>query len=130
MTPFPMTAMTLLEFAENCVVWRDGPALAAARSLFSIARVPRAETVRPVPAIIWSACADPMTLSEQLYLLFEGAITASQFHGEPWPAEYARRAAEKLLAGSSIEPRPSAKRNKVFGETQVEGSGRLGTGKR
>src|SRR5215469_4205640 len=74
--------------------------------------------------------ADPMTLSEQLYLLFEGAITASQLHGEPWPAEYARRAAEKLLAGSSIEPRPSAKRNKVFGETQVEGSGRLGTGKR
>src|SRR5437762_11454045 len=25
---------------------------------------------------------DPMTLSEQLYLLFEGAITASQLHGE------------------------------------------------
>ena len=41
---------------------------------------------------------DPVTLSEQLYLLFEGAITASQLHGEPWPAEYARQAAEKLLA--------------------------------
>ena len=57
--------------------------------------------------------ADPMTLSEQLYLLFEGAITASQLHGEPWPAEYARQAAEKLLAARSIEPRPTGKRNKV-----------------
>jgi len=57
--------------------------------------------------------ADPMTVSEQLYLLLEGAITASQLHGEPWPAEYARQAAEKLLAGPSIGPRSSAKRNKV-----------------
>ena len=57
---------------------------------------------------------DPMALSEQLYLLFEGAITASQLHGEPWPAEYARRAAEKLLSGtSSIKPRPAARKNKV-----------------
>ena len=73
--------------------------------------------------------ADPMTLSEQLYLLFEGAITASQLHGEPWPAEYARQAAEKLLAACSIEPRPPAKRNKGHRETQMEGSGKLGTGK-
>ena len=57
--------------------------------------------------------ADSMTLSEQLYLLFEGAITASQLHGEPWPAEYARQAAEKLLATGSLEPRPSAKKHKV-----------------
>src|SRR5262249_46264792 len=57
--------------------------------------------------------ADPVTLSEQLYLLFEGAITASQLHGEPWPAEYARQAAEKLLAAPSSEPRQSAKRDKV-----------------
>ena len=34
-----------------------------------------------------------LPLSEQLYLLFEGAIAASQLHGEPWPAEYARQAA-------------------------------------
>ena len=27
--------------------------------------------------------ADPVTLSEQLYLLFEAAITASQLHAEP-----------------------------------------------
>ena len=73
--------------------------------------------------------AEPITLSEQLYLLFEGAITASQLHGEPWPAEYARQAAAKLLAGPSIEPHSSAKRNKVHRETQMEGSGRLGTGK-
>ena len=46
--------------------------------------------------------ADPVTLSEQLYLLVEGAITASQLHGEPWPAEYARQAAEKLLVGASL----------------------------
>jgi AcrR family transcriptional regulator len=57
--------------------------------------------------------ADPMTLSEQLYLLFEGAITASQLHGEPWPAEYARQAAERLLGGPPVEARRSAKRNKV-----------------
>ena len=62
--------------------------------------------------------ADSMTLSEQLYLLFEGAITASQLHGEPWPAEYARQAAEKLLAAPSIEPSPSAKRKKGQRETR------------
>ena len=56
---------------------------------------------------------DPVTLSEQLYLLFEGAITASQLHGEPWPAEYARQAAQKLLAAPSIELHPPAKRNQT-----------------
>jgi AcrR family transcriptional regulator len=44
------------------------------------------------------APGDAVMLSEQLYLLFEGAITASQLHGEPWPAEYARKAADKLIA--------------------------------
>jgi AcrR family transcriptional regulator len=73
--------------------------------------------------------ADPIILSEQLYLLFEGAITASQLHGEPWPAEYARQAAEKLLAASSIETPPSGKRNKVHRETQMEGSGKLSSRK-
>jgi len=33
-------------------------------------------------------------------LLFEGAITASQLHGEPWPADYARQAAERLVAAA------------------------------
>jgi AcrR family transcriptional regulator len=56
--------------------------------------------------------ADPVTLSEQLYLLFEGAITASQLHGEPWPAEYARQAAEKLLA-ASLGPQSSAMRQRA-----------------
>ena len=60
--------------------------------------------------------ADSMMLSEQLYLLFEGAITASQLHGEPWPAEYAGQAAEKLLAAPSIDHRLSSKRNKVHRE--------------
>jgi AcrR family transcriptional regulator len=69
---------------------------------------------------------DPVTLSEQLYLLFEGAITASQLHGEPWPAEYARRAAEKLLAGSFIKSRPFAKRNKVHREIQNGNSRQAG----
>jgi len=55
--------------------------------------------------------ADPVTLSEQLYLLVEGAITASQLHGEPWPAEYARQAAEKLLAGASVGPHRTADTN-------------------
>jgi AcrR family transcriptional regulator len=73
--------------------------------------------------------ADPMMLSEQLYLLFEGAITASQLHGEPWPAEYAREAAKKLLATPSIEPGSSAKKKKVHRETQMERSGELGTGR-
>jgi len=42
-----------------------------------------------------------LPLSEQLYLLFEGAIAASQLHGEPWPAEYARQAARRLLTDPS-----------------------------
>ena len=50
---------------------------------------------------------DSVMLSEQLYLLLEGAITASQLHGEPWPAEYAGKAAEKLIglqAKNSVRP--------------------------
>jgi hypothetical protein len=43
---------------------------------------------------------NPLTLAEQLYLLFEGAITASQLHGEPWPADYAGQAAQHLVAAS------------------------------
>jgi len=70
--------------------------------------------------------ADPMILSEQLYLLFEGAITASQLHGEPWPAGYARKAAAKLLAESSFEPRLSAKQTK-YRETANRSPRRLGT---
>ena len=63
--------------------------------------------------------ADPTLLSEQLYLLLEGAITASQLHGEPWPAEYARQAAEKLLTAPFSGPDPSAKQKKVPRETQM-----------
>jgi AcrR family transcriptional regulator len=44
---------------------------------------------------------NPVALAEQIYLLFEGAITASQLHGEPWPAEFARQALEKLLGSTS-----------------------------
>jgi len=44
-----------------------------------------------------SNAKNALALSEQLYLLFEGAITASQLHGEPWPAEYARQAVHHLL---------------------------------
>lgn len=44
---------------------------------------------------------DSLSLSEQLYLLFEGAIAASQLHGEPWPAEYARQAARQLLGSTN-----------------------------
>jgi len=40
---------------------------------------------------------NPLALAEQLYILFEGAITASQLHGEPWPADYAGQAARKLV---------------------------------
>ena len=43
---------------------------------------------------------NPPALAEQLYLLFEGAITASQLHGEPWPADYARQYAEHLVAAA------------------------------
>ena len=57
--------------------------------------------------------ADSGALAEQLYLLFEGASTAAQLHGEPWPAEYARQAAEKLLAVSSVGVPRSAKRSKL-----------------
>ena len=57
--------------------------------------------------------ADPVTLSEQLYLLVEGAITASQLHGEPWPAEYARQAAQKLLVAPCVRTHRSAKKLKT-----------------
>jgi AcrR family transcriptional regulator len=70
--------------------------------------------------------ADPVTLCEQVYLLFEGAITASQLHGEPWPAEYARQATEKLLAGPSIKPGRPGKRDKVIANPKVEGSANVG----
>ena len=56
--------------------------------------------------------ANPVELSEQLYLLMEGAITASQLHGEPWPAEYARQAAEKLLAAASVRTHRPAEDSK------------------
>ena len=42
----------------------------------------------------------PPALAEQLYLLFEGSITASQLYGEPWPADYARLAARHLVAAA------------------------------
>jgi len=42
----------------------------------------------------------PLALAEQLYLLLEGAITASQLHGEPWPADCARQAAGHLVAAA------------------------------
>src|SRR6478672_1392340 len=45
--------------------------------------------------------ADPITLSEQLYLLIEGVLTASQLHGEAWPAKCALKAAEELLFACS-----------------------------
>src|SRR5215813_10219293 len=70
--------------------------------------------------------ADPLPLAEQLYLLFEGAITASQLHGEPWPAEYARQAADKLLAGPSPEPRQSGKRDKVIANPKMKSSRNVG----
>ena len=40
---------------------------------------------------------NPIALAEQLYILLEGAITASQLHGDPWPADYAGQAAEQLV---------------------------------
>ena len=57
-----------------------------------------------------TGAGNPAALAEQLYLLFEGAITASQLHGEPWPADCAGQAARQLLAASS--PSRSARRRK------------------
>jgi AcrR family transcriptional regulator len=51
-----------------------------------------------------AGAAHPLVLAEQLYLLFEGAITASQLHGEPWPADHARQAAEHLVAAARGRP--------------------------
>lgn len=51
-----------------------------------------------------AGAVQPLVLAEQLYLLFEGAITASQLHGEPWPADYARQAAEHLVAVARSQP--------------------------
>ncbi|HYK38681.1 MAG TPA: TetR family transcriptional regulator [Candidatus Eremiobacteraceae bacterium] len=44
--------------------------------------------------------ANPVQVSEQIYLLFEGALTASQLNGEPWPAEFAKQAALRLIANT------------------------------
>lgn len=44
-----------------------------------------------------SGAKDVNSLSEQIYLLFEGAICASQLYGAAWPAQQARAAAAKLL---------------------------------
>jgi AcrR family transcriptional regulator len=44
---------------------------------------------------------NPSQLAEQIYLLFEGAIVASQLHGDPWPADCAGKAAEVLLTAAS-----------------------------
>jgi len=53
---------------------------------------------------------NPFALAEQLYILFEGAITASQLHGEPWPADYAGQAAQHLvIAAREGTPRPTPK---------------------
>ena len=38
-----------------------------------------------------------IALAEQLYILLEGAITASQLHGDPLPDDYAGQAAEQLV---------------------------------
>jgi len=62
--------------------------------------------------------ADPITLSEQLYLLIEGALTASQLHGEPWPAECARKAAENLLSACSARVREEGRRTKAGKENK------------
>ena len=45
--------------------------------------------------------ANPVQVSEQIYLLFEGALAASQLNGEPWPAEFAKQAALQLIANAS-----------------------------
>ena len=45
---------------------------------------------------------NPAALGEQLYILFEGAITASQLHGEPWPADYAGSAAKQLVIAARL----------------------------
>lgn len=44
---------------------------------------------------------NPSQLAEQIYLLFEGAIVASQLYGDPWPADCAGKAASLLLAAAS-----------------------------
>jgi AcrR family transcriptional regulator len=46
---------------------------------------------------------NPVPLAEQLYLLFEGAITAAQLYGDPWPADYAGQAAQLLVIAARKE---------------------------
>jgi AcrR family transcriptional regulator len=50
-----------------------------------------------------AGAANPVALAEQLYILFEGAISASQLHGEPWPAANAGLAARHLVAAAREE---------------------------
>lgn len=48
---------------------------------------------------------NPLSVSEQFYLLFEGAISASQLHGELWPAEFARQTALSTTRYFGMNPR-------------------------
>ena len=50
-----------------------------------------------------TGAGNPIALAEQLYILLEGAITASQLHGEPWPAAYAAQAAQHLVIAARKE---------------------------
>ena len=52
----------------------------------------------------------PLALAEQLYILFEGALTASQLHGDPWPADRAREAAGRLVTAARSRPERRARR--------------------
>jgi hypothetical protein len=48
-----------------------------------------------------SNAQDSLALSEQLYVLFEGAISASQLYGASWPVDHAKQAAQRLLEASN-----------------------------
>jgi hypothetical protein len=63
---------------------------------------------------------NPAALAEQLYLLFEGAITASQLHREPWSADYGLQAAELLVAAAR-----TANRSRPASRRKIIQSGRL-----
>ena len=54
---------------------------------------------------------NPVALAEQIYILLEGAITASQLHGEPWPAEYAGQAALHLVTAARSSPKAKTARD-------------------
>ena len=57
-------------------------------------------------ALVAAQDAHTMTVGDtERQVQMDFAITASQLHGDPWPADYAGQAARHLIAAARVKPR-------------------------